>query len=273
MAKYIIIPILFAVSCLLFFSACQLVNDSEQNSIPGNIGHTTILTTNCSVTTTTAATTTTKDATISTASTTALTKPSKTATISSALTSTTADLPGDNRWYAPEEQWPEEDKRQLLVNVNGEQVCLSLDYAYINISYGESALWKYSGISKSGKNVGCTVVNGRIYCVDMQITNLSKMGAEQEAIGDFVRTELKKLGFGEISAELNVRILFNKGTGYHFGWVYVPLSETERLSVQVSKTSADKYVLISLATYHDTNEGILPGLTEHDFDYLIPNWC
>ncbi len=253
----------FALAGILLLPGCA-------DGVPESGGKESTTTT---ATTTTAATTTSKDATISTASTTFLTKPSKTATISSALTSTTADLPGDNQMYAPKELWPEEDKQRLLVNVKGEQVRLSLDYAYVKNRHGDFAWWKYSGKTKSGENVDCTVVDERIYSISLQITNRSRIGTEQKAIADFVKMELEELGIEEISAELDVRIIYNKGDGTNYAAVIVPLSEVEQLACKVCKTSSGKYVLTSFSARHNDGETIRPGLTEHEFDCFIPNWC
>ena len=142
--------------CLLLFSACQSINNDMESSTPARADDvtTTIVTTPTTETSANTTTTTTESTTTTT------TQSTLVATTQNTQRTMTAKHQALSYTFAPEDAWPDKEKRRLSIAIADTSVSLDFAYAYTK-AQDKSVYWYFTGKSSEGKSLECAVADGK----------------------------------------------------------------------------------------------------------------
>ncbi|MBQ6830926.1 MAG: hypothetical protein IJO59_07375 [Clostridia bacterium] len=252
---------------VVILSAC-----GEQGSVvTTTTAPTTTTTTTTAATTTTAqitttvattATTTTRETTtvLSTTTMTKVTTTTVSKTTSAAVATTTTELTTST---GPNLPTPSENKRQLMLAVNGEDVLLT--FSNSTVKGNGPVEWIYKGAATDGLSITCTVVaeQERICLLSYSWPGLGRGEGplQEEEIRSFAVSELHARGFATDGSDMIITIAVDLING-EYAEVDVTLSDAQRLWLQMRKVNGKFYLCGFAAALN----------SDISHPYLLPRW-
>lgn len=243
------------------------------------------------VTTTTAETTTTEKITTTEATTTVTTTTTEPVTVTTTAMTTKIKTPPDSPYATttkrdsnaptttepvtvttttelttptgPNLPTPSENKRQLMLAVNGEDVLLT--FSNSTVKGNGPVEWIYKGAATDGLSITCTIVaeQERIYLLSYSWPGLGSGEGplQEEEIRSFAVSELHERGFATDSSDMIITIAGDLIYG-EYAEVDVTLSDAQRLWLQMRKVNGKFYLCGFAAALN----------SDISHPYLLPRW-